>query len=50
MQQLITFLAVIAGLVFSVAVAIVVEEFIFGKVFQLFFTPVPVRVTAQRRR
>lgn len=50
MQQLITFLAVVAGLVFSVAVAIVVEELIFGKVFQLFFTPVPVRVTAERRR
>ena len=50
MQQLITFLAVVAGLVFSVAVAIVVEELIFGKVLQLFFTPVPVRVTAERRR
>jgi hypothetical protein len=50
MQQLITFMAVIAGLVFSVAVALAVEELIFGKVFQLFFTPVPVRVRAHQKR
>jgi hypothetical protein len=50
MQQLMTFMAVVGGLVFSVAVALVVEEFIFGKVFQLFFTPVPVRVRAGHRR
>jgi hypothetical protein len=39
MQMLITFMAVVAGLVFSVAVALLVEEFIFGQVFRLFFTP-----------
>ena len=50
MQQLMTFMAVVGGLIFSVAVALVVEEFIFGKVFQLFFTPVPVRVRAGHRR
>jgi hypothetical protein len=44
MQQLITFLAVVAGLVFSLAVALVVEELIFGQVFRFFFTPQPVRV------
>jgi hypothetical protein len=50
MQQLITFLAVVAGLVFSVAVALVVEELIFGQVFRLFFTPQPVRVKAANQR
>ena len=44
MQVLITFMAVIAGLVFSVAVALVVEELIFGQVFRIFFTPQPVQV------
>jgi hypothetical protein len=46
MQQIITFMAVVAGLVFSVAVALVVEELIFGQVFRIFFTPQPVRVKA----
>ena len=50
MQQLMTFMTVIAGLVFSVAVALAIEELIFGKVFQLFFTPVPVRVRADQKR
>jgi len=50
MQQLMTFMAVIAGLVFSVAVALAIEELIFGKVFQLFFTPAPVRVRAEQKR
>jgi hypothetical protein len=46
MLVLITFMAVVAGLVFSVAVALVVEELIFGQVFRIFFTPQPVRVKA----
>ena len=46
MQQVITFLAVVAGLVFSLAVALVVEELIFGQVFRLFFTPQPARAKA----
>ena len=50
MQQLMTFMAVIAGLLFSVAVALAIEELIFGKVFQLFFTPAPVRVRAEQKR
>jgi hypothetical protein len=37
MQRLITFMAVVAGLVFSIAVALLAEEFIFGQVFRLFF-------------
>jgi hypothetical protein len=39
MQALITFITVVGGLIFSLAVAIVVEEFIFGQIFRLFFTP-----------
>ena len=50
MQMAITFMAVVAGLVFSVAVALVVEEFIFGQVFRVFFTPAPVRVRNQQPR
>jgi hypothetical protein len=36
MQLVITFMAVVAGLIFSVAVALLAEEFIFGQVFRLF--------------
>jgi hypothetical protein len=39
MQIVITFMAVVAGLIFSVAVALLAEEFIFGQVFRLFFAP-----------
>jgi hypothetical protein len=42
MQLAITFMAVVAGLTFSIAVALVVEEFIFGQVFRVFFTQKPV--------
>jgi hypothetical protein len=50
MQVLITFMAVVAGLVFSVAVALVVEELIFGQVFRIFFTPQPVEVKGAQPR
>ena len=50
MQLVISFIAVVAGLVFSLAVALLVEEMIFGQVFRLFFTPQPVRVRAERQR
>ncbi len=54
MQLLINFITVVGGLLFSLAVAIVVEEFIFGQIFRLFFTaakssagrPVLIRLTA----
>jgi hypothetical protein len=39
MQALITFITVVGGLIFSVAVAVLVEEFIFGQVFKMFFAP-----------
>ena len=37
--MVITFMAVVAGLIFSVAVALLAEELIFGQVFRLFFSP-----------
>ena len=39
MHTFITFITVVGGLIFSVAVAVVVEEFIFGQIFKLFFAP-----------
>jgi len=35
----ITFMAVVGGMVFSLAVALLAEELIFGQVFRLFFAP-----------
>ena len=35
----ITLMAVVAGLIFSVAVAVLAEELIFGQVFRVFFAP-----------
>ena len=37
MQMAITFMAVVAGLVFSLAVALLAEELIFGQWFRIFF-------------
>lgn len=37
MQTLMTAITVTAGMAFSLAIAILVEEWIFGKVFGLFF-------------
>jgi hypothetical protein len=37
MQVVMTLMAVIAGMVFSLSIAILVEELIFGKVFGLVF-------------
>ena len=39
MQMAITFMAVVGGMVFSLAVALLAEELIFGQVFRLFFAP-----------
>jgi len=46
MQLAITVMAVVAGMVFSVAVALLVEEFIFGEVFRLFFARQAARAKA----
>ena len=37
MQLAITFIAVVAGLAFSLAVAVVTEELIFGQLVRIFF-------------
>ncbi len=37
MQMAITFVVVVAGMVFSLAVALLAEELIFGQVIRLFF-------------
>jgi len=55
MQMAITFMAVIAGLLFSLAVALLAEELIFGQVFRLFFAPAklarhPVDIKSGRKR
>ena len=46
MQFVMTAMAVIAGMTFSFAIALLVEELIFGKVLRLFF-PQPAAVKAQ---
>ena len=38
MQMAITFMAVVAGMIFSLAVALLTEELIFGQVFRLFLS------------
>ena len=44
MQTAFTFFTVVAGLVFSIAVAVLVEELIFGQIFRVLFAPLPVRI------
>jgi ABC-type enterobactin transport system permease subunit len=39
MQMAITFMAVVGGMVFSLAMALLAEELIFGQLFRLFFSP-----------
>jgi hypothetical protein len=50
METLMNAITVAAGMAFSLAIAILVEEWIFGKVFGLFFTPQTVRVESGQRR
>ena len=49
MQLVITAIAVIAGMTFSLAIALLVEEFIFGEVFRLFFDRQAVRIEAEQK-
>ena len=44
MQTLMTAITVTAGMAFSLAIAILVEEWIFGKVFGLFFAQRAVQI------
>jgi hypothetical protein len=50
MQFAITAMAVIAGMVFSLAIALLVEELIFGKVFRVFFVRQAVPVKSEHKR
>ena len=50
MQMVITFMAVVAGMIFSLAVALLAEEFIFGQVFRLFFVRRMVAVKSEQKR
>jgi len=50
MQLVMTAIAVTAGMAFSLAIAITVEELIFRKVLCLFFRPQPVRVKPGQAR
>jgi len=49
MQLAITVMAVVGGLVFSLAVALLAEELIFGEVFRLFFARQAVRVKSEHK-
>jgi len=50
MQMAITFLAVMGGMVLSLAVAVLAEELIFGQVFRLFFARQAVAVKSGEKR
>jgi hypothetical protein len=50
MDLVITAIAIIAGMAFSLAVALLVEELIFGKVFRLIFARQAVAVKSGRAR
>jgi ABC-type enterobactin transport system permease subunit len=49
MQMAITFMAVVAGMVFSLAVALLAEELIFGQVFRLLFSRPAVEVKPEQK-
>jgi len=50
MQMAITFLAVVGGMIFSLVVAVLAEELIFGQVFRLFFARQAVAVKSEQER
>jgi hypothetical protein len=53
MQMVITFMAVVAGLIFSIAVALLAEEFIFGQILRLFAVQLangPLAVKIEQKR
>jgi hypothetical protein len=47
MQMVITFIAVVGGMIFLLAVALLTEELIFGQVFRLFFSRQTIPVNTQ---
>jgi hypothetical protein len=50
METLMTAITVTAGMAFSLAIAILVEEWIFGKVFGLFFSQQAVQIKTGQER
>ena len=50
MQMAITFIAVLGGMIFSLAVALLAEELIFGQEFRLFFARQTAAVKAAQKR
>ena len=50
MQIAITFMAVMAGMIFSLAVTLLAEELIFGQVLRLFFPQQAVQVKSEQKR
>jgi hypothetical protein len=48
MELVFTIIAVVGGMAFSLAVALLVEELIFGKVLGLFFVPRAAEVKTER--
>ncbi len=50
MQMAITFMAVVAGMVFSLAIALLAEELIFGQVFRIFFARQAVTVKNEQKQ
>jgi hypothetical protein len=50
MQNVISLLTVIGGLALSVAVAVVVEELIFGQLLRVFLVPLSLRIKAEQGR
>ena len=50
MQMAITFMAVVGGMFFSLAVALLAEEFIFGQVIRLFFVRQTLSAKTEDRR
>jgi hypothetical protein len=49
MEMVMTFLAVVAGMVFSLAIALLAEELIFGQVFRIFFSQQMAAKAEQKR-
>ena len=50
MQMVITLMAVVGGMVFSLAVALLAEEFVFGQVVRLFFVRQTASVRTENKR
>jgi hypothetical protein len=50
MEMAMTFVAAVGGMVFSLAIALLAEELIFGQVFRIFFSQQVAGVKAQQKQ